>query len=40
MSSREVGKVKFTSGETSWYGPNGQVVAIPNEETDDMQPDE
>ncbi|NTW38927.1 MAG: hypothetical protein HGA44_03420 [Cellulomonadaceae bacterium] len=31
FSARLIGKVKFTSGEVRWYGPNGHVVDLPQE---------
>ena len=34
LSSRLIGKVRFTSGEVRWYGPNGIVVDLPPEPTD------
>ncbi|MFC0674567.1 hypothetical protein [Brachybacterium hainanense] len=40
MGSRVVGKVKFSSGETSWYGPNGKVAALPDEPVDAGKPEE
>jgi hypothetical protein len=40
FSSRLIGKVKFTSGKTAWYGPNGLVAEIPNEHAEAGQFDE
>lgn len=34
FSNRLVGKVRFTSGEARWYGPNGLVVDLPHEPTE------
>lgn len=31
LSARLVGKVNFTSGKVRWYGPNGQVVDLPQD---------
>ena len=40
LSSRLVGKVTFTTGETRWYGPNGLVEDLPDEYVDKGAPDE
>lgn len=31
LSNRLVGKASFTTGESRWYGPNGQVEELPRE---------
>ncbi|QGH69579.1 hypothetical protein [Pseudactinotalea sp. HY158] len=34
LSTRLIGKVKHTTGETRWYGPNGLVEDIPQESSE------
>lgn len=34
LSSRLIGNVKFTTGETRWYGPNGLVEDLPQESSE------
>jgi hypothetical protein len=34
LRSLQIGKVRFTSGEVRWYGPNGLVEELPPESTD------
>ncbi len=38
LRDRLVGKVRFSSGEVRWHGPNGLVVNLPNEEIDSGPP--
>lgn len=39
-STRLIGKVKFTTGERRWYGPNGLIEDLPRESTQADQSDE
>lgn len=34
FDARLIGKVKFSSGELRWYGPNGHVEDLPHEDAE------